>query len=169
MMKEEYNDDRELRQLFDDFHPKITDGKDFMEQLERRMDAIEWVNRMQVKEKKRTRRAMFCAFGGGLAVGCVLYALLIPCSTPMQDTTEETLMPSPLLNTFCLLLRIVSENIQLLLYATISAITITAIVMTIDMWQKNISMKEVRRMEKAFFGTMARESLSAPKDMTQAT
>lgn len=136
MMKEEYNDDRELRQLFDNFRPKMADSKDFMEQLEKRMDAIEYVNRMQAKKKKHTHKAMLCAFAGGVAVGYTMYALFISSGNTMPSTTVETQF---------MLLRIIHENSRLLACTIFSTLSIVAIIMAASLWQEVAGMNDARK------------------------
>lgn len=129
-MKEE---DRDLKQLFDAFRPETGDSADFMEQLERRLDAIEYVRQMQLREQKRNRYAMFGAFGGGLAVGGLLYALL---------TAPGDAVPSITLDTHFLLMRIISENSRLFACAILGIIAVTGIIVTVGMCQDIADIKD---------------------------
>ena len=151
MMKEEYNDrermplgimetedgDHALRQLFEDFHPEMTGGGEFMHRLQTRLDAIEYVSRLQAREKKRSRLAMLCAFGGGLTVGCALYAVLIPGDTSMPSTAVETQF---------VLLRIISEYSHLFAYLIFSIIALAGILMATSLWQDMGSLRDARDM-----------------------
>ncbi len=145
-MKEE---DKDIRLLFDAFSPQMSSGADFLAQLDRRLDAIEYIRRMQVKEKKRNRAALLCAFAGGLAVGCILYAFLM---------SQDYVVPSITIDTHFLLLRIVSENIRLFTYVLLCSIAVAGIVMAVSMWNEMLGFKDTHDISRQLGIGMRKET-----------
>ncbi len=134
-------DDKDIRQLFDAFQPQMSSGADFMSQLDRRLDAIEYIRKIQTKEKKRNRTTLLCTFAGGLVVGCALYAFLM---------SQNDVIPSITIDTHFLLLRIISENIHLFTYVLLCSIAVTGIVMAVGMWNEMLGFKDAHDLSKEF-------------------
>ena len=63
-----------------DFRPDLGNGDDYMDGLQRRLEAIEVVKRMYEEERRRLRNRMVVAFvsGGIVGVAMTLYLLLHP-------------------------------------------------------------------------------------------
>ncbi len=137
-MKEE---EKDIRQLFDAFQPQMSSGADFMSQLDRRLDAIEYIRKIQTKEKKRNRTTLLCTFAGGLVVGCALYAFLM---------SQNDVIPSITIDTHFLLLRIIGENIQLFTYVLLCSIAIVGIVMAVGMWNEMLGFKDAHDLSRQF-------------------
>lgn len=135
IMMEEENCDRTLHQLFDGFRPEMKSGKDFMNQLQTRMDAIEYVRQLQAREQNRSRRAMLCAFGGGLVVGGMLYAILMSGGASMPSTAVETQF---------VLLRIINEYSHLFACLIFSIIALAGIIIATSLWQDMSSLRDAR-------------------------
>lgn len=145
-MKEE---ERTIEQLFNEFRPEIDGGDKFMEQLERRLDAIEYVRQLQQREQKRNRYVMLGAFGGGLAVGSILCAMLIIPS----DT-----IPSITMDTHFLMLRLIGENFYMFTCAIIVIIAIAGITVAIGMYQEMSGFMEGKRLYRILNEPSAQES-----------
>ncbi|MCM1371593.1 MAG: hypothetical protein NC113_00555 [Bacteroides sp.] len=137
-MKEEK--DKDLRQIFDDYRPKLKGEENFMEQLDRRLDAIEYVRQMQAKEQRRNRYATLCAFACGLVVGCILYAMLM---------APDDALPSITVDTHFMLMRILTENQHLFVCMMLGTIAIAGIVMAVDMWKDAFDIKDIQDLGRA--------------------
>lgn len=66
-----------LKDLFGKFQPELSSPMQFMEKLQKNMDAVEFVKQQTVALKKRNRLAVAIAAASGFAVGVVL-TLLFP-------------------------------------------------------------------------------------------
>lgn len=73
-MRQEYTD---LKDLFADFDPEVSDGAIFMSRLEKKLEAIEQVRRMQEARVRRYRIATLVAFVVGLVTGGALLAVVM--------------------------------------------------------------------------------------------
>lgn len=138
-MMKETEEDRALAQMFDDFRPRLSDDDAFMDRLERSLDVIEYVRQLQERKLKRTRRAMLCAFGGGLVVGCALYATLMPSGDGM---------PSVAMDTHFQLLRIISEYSHLFTVTLLGIMAMAGIMLLAAMWQDIYAVKDANDIRK---------------------
>lgn len=136
-MKEEK---RTLEQLFDDYRPEMRSSVVFMKQLEKRLDAIDYVRQIQAREHKRNRLVMLCAFACGLVVGGILYAML---------TIQSNTLPSITIDTHVMLLCIISENSHLFLCTMLSTLAIAGIMIGVGMCQDIVCMKNMKELRKA--------------------
>lgn len=141
-MKEE---DQDLRQIFNAYHPIMEDSEDFMELLEKRLDAIEYVRQMQTKEQRRNRHSLIYAFSGGMVAGCMLYAMLM--------ASDDT-MPSIAVDTHFVLMRILSENSHLFVCMMLGTITIAGIIIGMNMWKEVFGLKNAQDISRALNQTV---------------
>ncbi len=70
-------EDDKLKDLFQDFDPKLSSSCQFMSRLQKSMEAVEIVRRHNHALKKRNKLAVAIAAGCGFAAG-VLFMSLIP-------------------------------------------------------------------------------------------
>lgn len=63
------NEEDKLQALFDNFKPQMPSGEDFMERLQRQMDAVDMVKELTKADVRRSHIAMVIAFVCGIAVG----------------------------------------------------------------------------------------------------
>lgn len=74
----EHNDnDKDLRELFGDFHPELPSDDTFMRQIDSRLDAVETLRRITERQKHACRVAVAAALIAGFASG-VACTLLMP-------------------------------------------------------------------------------------------
>lgn len=77
--------DKNLEELFSNFQPDLG-GKDFfMSSLTRKIEAVEYVKRMQEAQIRRYRIAVLVAFVAGMVASFVLIAFVLsmPTATPL--------------------------------------------------------------------------------------
>lgn len=65
-------DDKELKQLFEDFEPELTSDDVFMHKIEKNMKMIEMVRATQMVDSKRNKRIAIFSFVVGFLSGVVL-------------------------------------------------------------------------------------------------
>lgn len=70
-------DEDKLKDLFSDFEPELSASTDFMDRLQRNMDAVEIVRQYSLAQKKRNRLAVVIAALSGFVAGVIL-TLLYP-------------------------------------------------------------------------------------------
>lgn len=69
--------DNDLRQLFDDYRPTPGGDVEFMEELQRRLDAVECIHSMQKAQRRRSMVALVLAAAAGCVAGSIA-ALVSP-------------------------------------------------------------------------------------------
>ena len=63
--------DEDLKDLFADYRPQMTDGDEFMRTIEKKLEAVEYVKRYNAVSRRRSRLALAAAFVLGGALGCL--------------------------------------------------------------------------------------------------
>ncbi len=66
-----------LKQLFDGFKPELSSSQDFMDELDRRLEAVEYIKQQQEKQLRYYRYAVVAALLLGLICGAILFAFVI--------------------------------------------------------------------------------------------
>ncbi len=76
--------DTTLEEIFAGFQPDLGDGSEFMAALDRKLEAVEYVRKVQEAQVRRYRMMMVAALVVGLVLGSGLTAavLLLPDSVP---------------------------------------------------------------------------------------
>ena len=74
------NDDMRLQELFDSFHPTLTDSLEFTQKLERKLALIDEIRQAQAAQIRRYRMAVVAAFVAGIVFGGGILAFIL--STP---------------------------------------------------------------------------------------
>lgn len=78
------NDDKDIRELFEGFNPRLSDERLFMRRLEDKMESLNQVMERQASMKRMYRRAMIAAFltgvicGIGIAWLCMTFMPALP-------------------------------------------------------------------------------------------
>lgn len=72
-----YMEDKDIRQLFADFQPAITDNGRFMSRLQHQLDIVDMVKTRSADVRKATRRAAIIAGVTGFVTGFLL-SLALP-------------------------------------------------------------------------------------------
>lgn len=78
-MKEEdfLKQDDNLQQLFDDFHPTLSDNDQFMQSLSNKLDAIDYITQRQLAQKRCYRRTLVITLVAGIVGGGLLTAFAL--------------------------------------------------------------------------------------------
>ncbi len=78
-MKEEdfVKQDDNLQQLFDDFHPTLSDNDQFMQSLSNKLDAIDYITQRQLAQKRCYRRTLVITLVAGVVGGGLLTAFAL--------------------------------------------------------------------------------------------
>lgn len=78
-MKEEdfLKQDDNLQQLFDDFHPTLSDNDQFMQSLSNKLDAIDYITQRQLAQKRCFRRTLVITLVAGIVGGGLLTAFAL--------------------------------------------------------------------------------------------
>ena len=77
--------DKTLEQLFEDFKPELSSNRAFMEQLEHKLNAVEYIKQRQEAQIRHYKYAVLAALALGIVCGAIFFSLLIliPESTPI--------------------------------------------------------------------------------------
>ena len=79
------DEDKYLKDLLTDYHPKLTDDAAFMQRLHRQMALIDEVKAYQRAEKRKNKRFSIIM----LAIGIVLGTIVTLASFTLPDLTES--------------------------------------------------------------------------------
>ena len=79
------DEDKYLKDLLTDYHPKLTDDADFMQRLHRQMALIDEVKAYQREEKRKNKRFSIIM----LAIGILLGSIVTIASFTLPDLTES--------------------------------------------------------------------------------
>ena len=69
--------DNQLKQLFSDFEPRLSDDSLFMSKLTRNLDSVEFIKARNVANHRKNRLAMWIASIAGMVMG-ILMTLIFP-------------------------------------------------------------------------------------------
>ncbi len=86
--------DKKLENIFADFQPELGDNADFMASLNRKLDAVEYIKKVQDAQIRRYKYAVVAALVLGIISGGVLFAFIVamPDMTPLFSFDTQ-LMP----------------------------------------------------------------------------
>ena len=66
------NEDKFLKDLLTDYHPQLSDDRQFMEKLQRQMELVEEVKAYQRAETRKNRQLSVWMLAVGIVVGCMV-------------------------------------------------------------------------------------------------
>ncbi len=66
------NEDKFLKDLLADYHPRLSDDRQFMGRLQRQMELVEEVKAYQRAETRKNRRLSIRMLAVGIVVGCMV-------------------------------------------------------------------------------------------------
>lgn len=66
------NKDKFLKDLLTDYHPQLSDDRQFMEKLQRQMELVEEVKAYQRAETRKNRQLSVWMLAVGIVVGCMV-------------------------------------------------------------------------------------------------
>lgn len=69
--------DDTLKQLFEDFAPELNPDKDFMQRLQRKLDAVEFIRQRQKAQMRIYHYGMLATFAFGLIIGGILFTVVM--------------------------------------------------------------------------------------------
>ena len=66
------NEDKFLKDLLTDYHPQLSDDRQFMEKLQRQMELVDEVQAYQRAETRKNRQLSVWMLAVGIVVGCMV-------------------------------------------------------------------------------------------------
>lgn len=93
-------EEERLKDLFQAYNPRLSSSMDFMERLDRNLNAIEFIHKEKAAVRKRNRVAVVAAAAAGFMTG-VIFTLLFPyinalIQSMMVALTTECRLPENL-------------------------------------------------------------------------
>lgn len=90
------NEDKFLKDLLADYHPRLSDDRQFMGRLQRQMELVEEVKAYQRAETRKNRRLSIRMLAVGIVVGCMvtLASFTLPAimETYVNGTESELIL-----------------------------------------------------------------------------
>ncbi|MGP1525316.1 MAG: PTS cellobiose transporter subunit IIC [Prevotella multiformis] len=90
------NEDKFLKDLLADYHPRLSDDRQFMGRLQRQMELVEEVKAYQRAETRKNRRLSVWMLAVGIVVGCMvtLASFTLPAimETYVNGTESELIL-----------------------------------------------------------------------------
>ena len=90
------NEDKFLKDLLADYHPRLSDDRQFMGRLQRQMELVEEVKAYQRAETRKNRRLSIRMLAVGIVVGCMvtLASFTLPAimETYINGTESELIL-----------------------------------------------------------------------------
>lgn len=87
--------DDTLAQLFNNYTPDLQDSDDFMDCLQRKLDAVEFIRQRQEKQLRLYRYGLLAAFALGMITSGILLSII--WTTPAEQTMPTfSLLPASL-------------------------------------------------------------------------
>ena len=85
--------DDTLAQLFNNYTPDLQDSDDFMDRLQRKLDAVEFIRQRQEKQLRLYRYGLLAAFALGMITSGILLSII--WTTPAEQTMPTfSLLPA---------------------------------------------------------------------------
>lgn len=130
--------DDTLKDLFRNFDPELNDDAVFMSQLNRRLEAIEYLKALQDRQLRRYRYAIVAAFALGIVCGSGLFYFLWQHPVTVGSPSFDTQLP---------LLTTLAKNSNLILLS-LTALLISYALISVgnllqDIWQQNAERKAI--------------------------
>ncbi|MBD5262119.1 MAG: hypothetical protein HDS38_08330 [Bacteroides sp.] len=86
-------EEERIKDLFKDYAPDLSSSMDFMQRLERNLDAVELIHRENAAVMKRNRLAVAIASCAGFLTG-VIFTLLFPYINSLIQSLSESIQAS---------------------------------------------------------------------------
>ena len=90
---EQNDNDKDIRELFENFRPELPSDEEFMQSLDRRLDAVETLRSIAEKQRRSSRIAVAAALAAGFASG-VVCTLLMPWLLDTVGGLWSTVVPA---------------------------------------------------------------------------
>ena len=123
-----------LQELFNGITPDLGQDDLFMQRLEKKLQAVEYIKQMQDKQLRQYRYAVMAAFVLGVVVSGVMFAIILgePADLPTFSFGIESL---PFL--------LLEENSRMLSLTGLAMLMSAGIIVIVNMWQELASMKDM--------------------------
>lgn len=126
-------DDDKLRELFSNYNPRLTSDNEFMNRLERTLNAVEAIKSQTAQLRSRNRKAVAIAAAVGFIVG-FLFSLALPYMIDAVSSWQLTLPKASLLYA-------ASENFTVVAWLVIGA---TSVFAAINTYELSLSLMKAR-------------------------
>ena len=120
--------DKMIEELFADFHPELSDNDRFMASLNRKLDAIEYIKKMQEAQLRRYRLAITVTLGLALAAGLALFLVINALPEGVKLFSFDTNFPP---------LAFIEQNSRMITLTIIALLIGGGIIAISDTIQKN--------------------------------
>lgn len=77
-------EDQQIEALFRGFDPELGPETDFMDTLNRKLDAVEYIKQVQETQLRCYKRMILATFVAGVAAGALLFALFVTLPEQIQ-------------------------------------------------------------------------------------
>ena len=119
--------DDTLEELFRDFEPRLKDDDTFMRNLNRRLEAVEYLKAVQDRQLRRYKLVMLVVFALGIVCGGFLFYLI---------TEHADAIPSLPLDTTIPVFSFIAENNSMMLLTVIVLLMSYAVVSVMNLVQE---------------------------------
>ena len=119
--------DDTLKELFRKFDPELKDDATFMTQLNRRLEAVEYLKTIQDRQLRHYRYAIVAAFAMGIGCGSGLFYFLLKHPVTIPPLSFNIQIP---------LLATLVENSNMILLSMLALLISYAIISTVNLLQK---------------------------------
>ena len=119
--------DNTLEDIFQNFNPELNDNDAFMQRLNRKLEAIEYLKQVQESQIRRYRYAVLAAFVMGIIGGGSLFTFMLYHPEAISMFTFKTDLP---------ILSFIVENSYPFLLSFIALLMSFAIISTVNLLQE---------------------------------
>ena len=120
--------DKMIEELFADFHPELSDNGRFMASLNRKLDAIEYIKKMQEAQLRRYRLVIMVTLGLAIAAGLALFLVINALPEGVKLFSFDTNFPP---------LAFIEQNSRMITLTIIALLIGGGIIALSDTIQKN--------------------------------
>ncbi|MBP5360539.1 MAG: hypothetical protein J6129_03545 [Bacteroidaceae bacterium] len=120
--------DKMIEDLFADFRPELSDNDKFMASLNRKLDAVEYIKKMQEAQLRRYRLAITVTLGLAIVAGLALFFVINALPEGVKLFSFETNFPP---------LAFIEQNSRMIILIIIALLIGWGIIAISDTIQKN--------------------------------
>ena len=120
--------DKMIEDLFADFRPELSDNDKFMASLNRKLDAVEYIKKMQEAQLRRYRLAITVTLGLAIVAGLALFFVINALPEGVKLFSFETKFPP---------LAFIEQNSRMIILIIIALLISWGIIAISDTIQKN--------------------------------
>lgn len=123
--------DKTIEQIFSGFTPNMGADDNFMECLEKKIDAVEYIKQMQERQIKRYRYAIIASFVLGITISGCIFAFILT-DTNRQPVFSFGLQSIPFI--------FIEDNSRILSQTGLAMIMSAGIIAIVNMWYEVATM-----------------------------